>query len=133
MDKKIIHENLTVSGQITTEDVANLKAQGVKSIICNRPDSEDQGQPDSDVIAQAAKDNGLEFIFMPVISGKVTPENGVEFGEKIKSLPEPIHAYCRSGTRCTTLWALSELDQGKDRQHVLEQALKAGYNLSKSI
>jgi sulfide:quinone oxidoreductase len=133
MDKKVINNDLSVSGQISTDDVATLKSEGVKSIICNRPDNEDQGQPAHDEIQKAAVDNGLEFHFMPVISGKVTLENGKTFGQFLQSLPKPIHAYCRSGTRCTTLWAIAQLEDGKDRGEILQQALGAGYNLSKTI
>jgi sulfide:quinone oxidoreductase len=131
MDIKTINEELSVSGQLSIDDIDKLKQAGVKSIICNRPDNEDPGQLSYQSIEQIAKEKGLEFRFMPVVSGQVSVENGIEFGELTKNLPKPVHAYCRSGTRCTTLWAISQLKSGVDKDVVLSQAAKAGYDLSK--
>ncbi|MGH1487736.1 MAG: TIGR01244 family sulfur transferase [Cellvibrionaceae bacterium] len=133
MDAKKINDALTVSGQISLDDITALKSVGVKSIVCNRPDNEDPGQLTHQSLEQAAKEQGLVFYFMPVISGQVTMDNGIEFDELINKLPQPIHAYCRSGTRCTTLWALGQLKQGEDKNKILAQAKQAGYDLSKTI
>lgn len=133
MEKKIINEELSVSGQISEADVEALKTSGVKSIICNRPDGEDPGQLDYAAVEQAAAEQGLAFRFMPVVSGRVSVDDGVEFGGLLEELPKPIHAYCRSGTRCTTLWAIAQLKQGVDKNTVLEQAAKAGYDLSRNF
>lgn len=133
MDLKTIHPNLSVSGQISVDDIAQLKEAGVQSIICNRPDQEEAHQPVYAEIQQAATHYGLQCYFMPVISGHVPPEKGREFGRLLAELPTPIHAYCRSGTRCTILWALSELLEGTDRDTVVQQAAAAGYDLSRML
>lgn len=133
MDRKNFTKDLSVSGQITVDEVAELKAAGVRSIICNRPDHEDRGQPEFGAIADTAKKQGLAVNFMPVVSSQLTAEKGVEFGKLTAELPKPVHAYCRSGTRCTVLWALSELNAGTDREQVIQQANKAGYDLSTTI
>lgn len=133
MDKKNINDELSVSGQLTITDLQKLQEQGVKSIICNRPDNEEVGQATFSDIAKSARELGFEVKFQPVISGHLSHKDAVEFGEIVDELPKPIHAYCRSGTRCTILWALSELSQGKNRSSVLQQAANAGYDLSKSI
>ena len=38
---------ITISGQITPNDVKELAKDGVKSIVNNRPDGEEAGQPTS--------------------------------------------------------------------------------------
>lgn len=133
MDRKRISDTLSVSSQISLEDVTSLKNEGIKTIICNRPDGEDPGQLTQESIHQESLKNGIEFHFMPVLSGKVSTNDGDDFYNIINNAPTPIHAYCRSGTRCSILWALSELKAGAARDSVLEQAAKAGYDLSKSI
>ena len=35
----------------------------------------------------------------------ITPDALAEFDKALQDLPKPILAYCRSGTRCTMLWA----------------------------
>lgn len=131
MDQKIINNEFSVSGQIHIDDIDYLKKQGVKTIICNRPDNEDPGQPEAEHIKQAAIEAGIEFYFMPVVSGQLTENHGEEFSDLLNSSPKPIHAYCRSGTRCSILWTLSEFIAGKDKASVLEKTAAAGYDLSK--
>ena len=45
---------------------------------------------------------------MPVISGQITPEDVEEFRAALADLPQPVFAYCRSGTRCQILWQLTQ-------------------------
>ena len=50
MEYREISEDYSVSGQIQAEDIAAIKAAGFKSVICNRPDDEQPGQPSADSI-----------------------------------------------------------------------------------
>ena len=133
METKPLTHELTVSGQITVEDVTELSNAGVKSIICNRPDQEEAQQPSFETIEDAAKVLGIEFVYQPVISGQMTQQNVDDFANAIKSLPTPIHAYCRSGMRCTSLWGLSLKQAGADSQHIVKTATDAGYDITKLI
>ena len=54
MEYRQITDDYAVSGQITPEDIAAIKAAGFRSIICNRPDDEQPGQPSAAEIAVAA-------------------------------------------------------------------------------
>ena len=61
----------------------------------------------------------------PLISG-----TDIDGFDAIVSLAEtPILAFCRTGTRCTTLWALSQASE-LDNRTILETAAQAGYDLS---
>ncbi|WP_417694773.1 TIGR01244 family sulfur transferase [Roseibium sp.] len=129
MDPRKINEDLTVSPQITLTDVAQIAALGYKSLICNRPDDEDPGQLSFDEVAAAAKSAGLEVRHQPVASGMVLDEDGSAFQDLMAELPKPVFAYCRSGTRCTILWSLSQSGQ-KPVNEILEAAGRAGYNMA---
>lgn len=96
----------SVSTQISVEDVAEIEALGYRSIMCNRPDGESPDQTPVATIRAEAEARGLAFAFVPVISGGVAPQNVTAFEEALRELPEPVLAYCRSGTRCRTLWAM---------------------------
>lgn len=130
-DIKKLSDELSVSGQVFENDIETLSEQGVKSVICNRPDYEDMGQPGNESIAELAKAKGMAFEFMPVQSGNIAMEDGEQFAQVIDKLPKPIHAYCRSGTRCTILWGIAEFQKGSDADHIIQTAAKAGYDLSK--
>lgn len=105
MNPRQISEDYTVSPQISVEDVQAIKAAGFKSVICNRPDDEDPGQPSADTIRRAVEAAGLAFRHVPVISGQMTPQNVEDQAAALDELQGPVFAYCRSGTRCTNLYA----------------------------
>ncbi|QPC93694.1 TIGR01244 family sulfur transferase [Mesorhizobium sp. INR15] len=112
MEYREISEDYSVSGQIQPEDVAAIKAAGFKSIICNRPDDEQPGQPSADTVKAAVTAAGLAFRYIPVISGQMTAENVEEQAEALDELEGPVFAYCRSGARCTNLFAAIQQSKG---------------------
>ncbi|MBU0582370.1 MAG: TIGR01244 family phosphatase [Alphaproteobacteria bacterium] len=106
MEYRQISDQYSVAGQILPQDVAAIKAAGFNSVICNRPDGEQPGQPSAASVEAAAKAAGLEFRYIPVISGQVTGENVAEQAAALQDLKGPVFAYCRSGARSTNLYGL---------------------------
>lgn len=106
MEYRQISDNYSVSGQILPDDVEAVKAAGFKSIICNRPDDEQPGQPPVDSVRAAAEAAGIEFRYIPVISGQITQQNVADQAAALEELEGPVFAYCRSGARCTNLYGL---------------------------
>ena len=115
-----------VSGQIAPDDVAAAASAGIRTIINNRPDGEEPGQPSGAEIEAAAEAAGLGYRHIPVAGG---------FSETLvaamaDALSEgPALAFCRSGTRSTYLWALARARQGRPAESILEAAVAAGYDL----
>jgi uncharacterized protein (TIGR01244 family) len=93
--------------QIVVDDLAEIAALGYRSVMCNRPDGEDPGQTDFATIASAGRAHGLVAAHVPVVSGQIAPENLEDFRAAIAALPQPVFAYCRSGTRCRMLWQMT--------------------------
>ena len=62
-----LSEHFFISGQIEPEHVPQLAEHGFKTIICNRADGEDAGQPSAGEIAAAAAEHGIEFVHIPVV------------------------------------------------------------------
>jgi len=118
-----------VSEQISGQDVGAIAAHGIKTIICNRPDHESQGQPTASEIAAAAEGLGIKFVDMPVKAGTITDENIADFERAYHDVPGPILAYCRTGTRSTSLWALAEAPS-LDVVAILAATKEAGYDLT---
>lgn len=108
MSAREITPDYTVSGQVTPEDVTEIAAAGYRSIMCNRPDGEEPGQPRWAEVEAAARQAGLTVAFVPVVSGAITEEDVGAFRQAIDELPKPVFAYCRSGARCQNLWILSQ-------------------------
>lgn len=111
MEIRQITEDYSVAPQIGIEHVPLIKAAGFKSVISNRPDAEDGAVP-HDQIEAAAKEAGLTFRYLPVVSGQMTQENIDDQAAALDALPKPVLAYCRSGTRCTNLFAAVQQQRG---------------------
>lgn len=128
MDIRTLNADIAVGPQITPADVAALAAAGYRAILCNRPDGEGVDQPGFAEIAQAAQACGLPVHHLPIESGKVRDEDAQAFGVLLASLPKPVFAYCRTGTRSATLWALSQATR-LPLPEILQRARSAGYDL----
>ncbi|MEP3279302.1 MAG: TIGR01244 family sulfur transferase, partial [Stappiaceae bacterium] len=129
MDIKKISEGLSVSGQIAPQDISELKQRGFRSIICNRPDGEGADQPNFEEIRAEAEAQGLEAQYLPVTAGMVTDEDAQAFRTTLRELPGPVFAYCRSGTRSATLWALAKA-KTRPLAEILGATKSAGYDLN---
>ncbi|CAI8930526.1 TIGR01244 family sulfur transferase [Pseudomonas serboccidentalis] len=128
MDIRPLAPGLSVSEQIFPNQLAELKEAGFRTVVCNRPDGEGSDQPLFAEIKRAAEAVGIEAHYLPAESGKVTDEQGIAFGKLLESLPKPVLAYCRSGMRSTTMWALSQAGK-QSLPHIVETAKKAGFDM----
>lgn len=70
----------------------------------------------------------MEFAYLPVTPQGATMETVRELSQLLGEPHGPVLAYCRSGTRSTTLWALAEAGR-VDTNEILSQANAAGYDL----
>jgi sulfide:quinone oxidoreductase len=129
MNMRKLSPRFFVSEQITTADLGVASAQGIKTVINNRPDNEAQGQPRSADLAAAAEELGMQFVNLPVVAGRLTDENIDQFERVDRTLQGPILMYCRTGTRSTCLWALNEA-KTLDVDAVMATAAQAGYDLT---
>lgn len=129
MDIKKINDQVSVSGQIQAQDVAAIKAAGFTAIVNNRPDGEAPDQPASAEIAAAAKAAGIDYYEIPMGREGVTPEMITATRQVFESHDGPVFCFCRSGTRSTTLWALSQAGE-RDSGEIVSSAAHAGYDIS---
>jgi uncharacterized protein (TIGR01244 family) len=128
-DFRKLTENISVSQQITLEDVTSAAAEGVALIINNRPDGEDPSAPQGDEIADAAAAAGINYLAIPVgHSGFSEPQVDAMIAA-LEQAEGPILAYCRSGTRSTLLWALASAKLGENPETIARTAAQAGYDV----
>ena len=96
---KKINEELYVGSQISEGDVQLLKEHGIKTIVCNRPDNEGQGQTNIDAIRNEANNHGLSVEYIPFAPLRLSMEDIKNFADLLISDKKPIFAYCLSGLR----------------------------------
>jgi uncharacterized protein (TIGR01244 family) len=107
MNPQPLTPTFAVSPQITPTDIEALKAMGYHTLINNRPDDEEPGQPRSTEIEAAAHAAGLAYAFIPVAGG-LTPEAIAATQQALATLPQPMLAFCRSGARSSYLFQAAQ-------------------------
>lgn len=126
---KRLDEKVAVSGQVHPEDLPDLARAGVRTLINNRPDGEEPGQPSAADLADAARKAGLAYHEIPIARG--FPDAAVQdMADALETSPGPALAFCKSGTRSTYLWALARARAGDDPEELRAKAEAAGYDLS---
>lgn len=94
---------VTLSGQITSDDVQELAKQGVRAIVNNRPDGEELGQPTSDEIAAACKEAGIVYRQIAFAGGMMDMSHVQAFADFYNDSERPLHIFCRTGNRSNQL------------------------------
>ncbi len=129
MNGVYLNENLYVSPQITIDEIQEIKNLGFETLICNRPDGEDYNQTPFEEISKKANELNIKFIYQPIIGGTLNVDKALEFAKSLENSGKTF-AYCRTGTRCTSLWALSQREKGQDINDILKICANAGYDMS---
>jgi uncharacterized protein (TIGR01244 family) len=126
---KRINERVSVSPQISPEDLTAIKAAGFTTIVNNRPDGEAPNQPTGAEVQAAAEAAGLAYHFIPLGRDGVSLEMVEATRDVLDNSGGPVLCYCRSGTRSTTLWALSQAGNAP-AEEIIDAAAQAGYDVS---
>ncbi len=122
--------NFAVAGQINADDVRRAAEEGYRTLIVNRPEKEEPGQPDHGEMAAAAEAAGLRFVALP-FTGPPPPAVVAETAEILEAAGAPVLAYCRTGRRSIMAWAMAQALTGARRPaELIELAGKAGYDLT---
>lgn len=111
-DIRQITEDYSVTGQISAEDLPALKEAGFRSIVCNRPDHEQPGQPTFESVRHAAAELGIEARHIPIGQMGVTPEAVTGMVDALEEMEKPMLGYCRSGARSTVIHQQAERLRG---------------------
>ena len=129
MNIRKVSPSFFVAEQIAVSDISAAAAQGIKTVICNRPNHESPDQAETADIESAAAADGIAFLHIPVIAGSITDANIDDFEAAFRKVQGPVLAYCRSGARSIALWALMEAKSvGADA--ILATVRDAGYDLT---
>ncbi len=101
---QFLSPEFAVGSQIIPDDLENLAADGFKAIICNRPDNESPGQPSYAALEAAALAAGIQAVHQPIYPNRMTVADAESFMQHLETLPKPVLAFCRTGTRSSFLF-----------------------------
>lgn len=124
-----INDQISVAPQIDPADVVEAARAGFTTIVNNRPDEEEAGQPEGDAIRTVAETLGLAYHAIPITHAGFSGPQVEAMRAALADSKGPVLAFCRSGTRSTNLWALAEASRGENPAELVEAAAGAGYNI----
>jgi sulfide:quinone oxidoreductase len=125
-----INDQLSVAGQIAPDEVASLAQQGFRTILNNRPDDEEPGQPAAASVRSEAEQRGVGYVYQPVTTSAISRADVTAFHNTLQRAQGPVLAHCRSGTRCYLLWGLSQvLFDNASPLAIVSDAARNGYDL----
>src|SRR5262249_26289929 len=102
-DIKIVTDRFAVAPQLALEDFAQVASAGYRHISNNRPDGESPDQPGSAQMEAAAKKEGLTYVHAPFVGQPTADAVKAVMAASSRTL-----AFCRSGTRSVTAWAMAQ-------------------------
>ncbi|MBS9475508.1 bifunctional protein tyrosine phosphatase family protein/NAD(P)/FAD-dependent oxidoreductase [Ancylobacter radicis] len=129
MTPKQITPEFSATPQIDAVAVAEAEAAGFTTIICTRPDGEEDGQPSAGELARLATALDMRFVHIPITPGTFTDADIAAMRGALDEAEGPVLGYCRSGARAATLWGLAEAGR-REPEEILFLAERAGFDLS---
>jgi uncharacterized protein (TIGR01244 family) len=125
-----INDQISVAPQLDPADIVEAARAGFTTIVNNRPDDEETGQPEGAAIRAVAETLNLAYHAIPITHAGFSGPQVEAMRAVLAAAEGPVLAYCRSGTRSTNLWALAEASRGEDPAGLVEAAAGAGYDLN---
>jgi uncharacterized protein (TIGR01244 family) len=114
---------LRTGGQPDARDLAQLHAQGVRTVIDLRATGEDRGFDEAAEVARL----GMTYVALP-IAGKddITPENAQALQVLLREHGDGTLVHCASGNRVGALLALGAARSGASHEEALALGHRAG-------
>ena len=127
MDIRQITDRFFAAPQIEAADFAALAEAGFG--LNNRPDNEVGPDQHSETMRAAAESAGLKYVVNPLTMDTMTPDRQALQRDSAAGCEGKVLAYCRSGTRSTICWALSQA-KDMDVADIVNAAANGGYDVS---
>ena len=102
--------DFSTASQISVADVPEIAKLGFKTIINNRPDYEGgESQPTSAQLSVAAEQNGLAYLYIPVVPNNTHPAQVDAFAASFSLAAKPVLGFCRTGNRAGNIYKLAQV------------------------
>ena len=119
-----------VGKQISVANLNDLKRMNVNTVVVARPEGETTDQPTISELRGAAEALGITVHQIPVVPGNIADADVRAFRVIASEADHPVFAYCHSGMRATSLWALNTVERGQSPNEILRMAKAAGFDLT---
>src|SRR5271167_1758039 len=121
---------LSAAGGLDRDAIEALAESGVRTIVNNRPDDEDQGQLPAAEARRIAEAHGIAYHHIPITAATLSRADVDAFAAAMRDAPAPVVAHCRSGTRSALLWALTRMREGANALSLIAEAAQHGIDIA---
>jgi uncharacterized protein (TIGR01244 family) len=122
-----VNAKISAGGQPSEEDIAALKAAGVKKIINLRRAGEPNQPLDPDAEGKAADAAGIQYLHIPVDPKNLQPASAEAVAKAIEASDGPVYVHCAAGGRGVSHALLAEAKaNGSSADDVLKKAAEIG-------
>ena len=126
-DLKKVNDDLSIAGQISSEELKQLAIGGFKSVLNLRSPDENGFFHDEKQEAQIV---GLEYTNIPLNSQAPNPKLTAQAIQAVENLPKPILIHCAGGARAGGIALIAEAIQaGLTYEQIAQKANELGINL----
>lgn len=124
---KKVNDDLSIAGQISSEELKQLAIEGFKSVLNLRDPDENGFFHDEKQEAQIV---GLEYTNIPLNSQAANQKLTAQAIQAIEKLPKPILIHCAAGARAGGIALIAEAIQaGLTYEQIAQKANELGINL----
>lgn len=128
MEGKKINDEITVTGQVTPEQLKQASQEGFKSVLNLRASGEEGFMPDEEKQAKAA---GLTYVNIPVKKEEISDELTSQVLKEIDELPKPALVHCASGMRAGAMAFMHMATrEGMTAEEAMGKAQEVGFDCS---
>lgn len=114
----VLTPTLALAGKPNEAAIKELKQQGFKLLIDHRTPQEGTQE-----IARLAKRYHISYVNIPIQGTAISIKQIKQVANIIAlSNQVPTLLFCSSGSRATAIWALAEIQSGKNKAKTIEQA-----------
>lgn len=126
-DFKKVSDDLSIAGQISSEELQQLAVEGFKSVLNLRSPDENGFFHDE---KQEAQILGLEYTNIPLYSQSPNQELTLKAIQTVENLPKPILIHCAGGARAGGIALIVEAIQaGLTYEEIARKANELGISL----
>ena len=124
-------DSLYIAPQLTEADVQEAVRLGIQTVICNRPDGEEENQPAFAEVQNWFKEAGInQFSHQPVVAPQINAADVAAFQNLLQQSPAPILAFLPYRHSLLLALGLSSSATRRICSEVVAAAEQAGVNLS---
>jgi uncharacterized protein (TIGR01244 family) len=105
-----VSDQITTSGLVSEEQLADLQREGYRAVINLLPDSHEHAVGDE---ARIVSDQGLDYVYIPVDFDAPTHDDFVAFSDAMSArADEKVHVHCAANYRVSAFYGLYAQSQG---------------------